>query len=54
MDDEKVVDTDTAKKQAIKDFRTAMDKAAELISKINPRLAKDAEDATKNPIRPNR
>jgi len=49
--EEEVVDTDTQKKRAVKDIRTAMDKTAELLSKINPRLA---DDATKNQIRPNR
>ena len=52
--DDKVIDTDTAKKKDREDLRTAIDKTSELLSKINPRLAKDAENATKNPIRPNR
>jgi len=51
--DEHIVDTDTQKKKAVKDLRTAIDKTSELLSKINPRLAQDAENATKNPIRPN-
>ena len=46
--EENIVDSDTRKKQDIKDLRTAMDAASELLSKINPRLAQDAENAPKN------